>query len=152
MIRLMDLRNGIIRLAHANPKLRKDLLPLITREQGVRFRSRNASSEGEAQHFDLGGLNWKVWTFDGYTLDQAKRDVKRILTVVLAAKGDPALRGFIDKTAVYSLAFNGLDADNTSFVISPVFWFFHVRPYSEWLEAGVDGCWSWDLYASRIKF
>lgn len=106
----MNLRTEVIRLAHSNPKFRKDLLPLITRK---------ASSDDGVQFFELGGLNWKSWIFDGYTLDQAKRDVKRVLTVVLAAKGDLQLRGLIDKSAVYSLSFNGLDADDNSFVISP---------------------------------
>ena len=126
------LRSKLIKLAHANPKLRKDILPLLKK-----------ASE-DMVLLTVGGLTWEVYPLDNGVGD-VEKDIHRILPLVRSALSDPTLRKPLSNVESFHLTYDGLDASKDSFSIVP-------KQYAKFIDSLIANGWTRTVEMIRGKF
>lgn len=130
---MSNLRSSTIKLAHANPKLRKHLLPLLKKASEDMVR------------LTVGGLTWEVYPLDN-GVEDVEKDIHKILPLVRSAMSDPALRKPLRfSAATFHLTYDGLDVSTDSFSVVP-------DQYAKFLEALIASGWTRTVEMVRSKF
>lgn len=105
---MSNLRNKLIRLAHTNPEIRKDILPLLTKESA---NKKAASNESLA---DVTNVWFNQFGKDMVKYDSAVKIKKVTHTYISFEKGDKKGRLDINAVGGLELEINGKSAQKFS--------------------------------------